>query len=189
LRAKNSIIARRSISAYPGITVEIRAMDRAADLLRREADIAIRNFGPREPEFIARKVGEDRGRPYATPDYLSRLGHPRSWHDLARAEFVVFGETAAFIEGLRAHGMPLTARQLPVQVDSYLAHWALVKHGVGIGFMTETVGDAEPLVRRVLPEAAPITFPVWLVTHRDLHTSRRVRVVFDLLADALSSQR
>jgi DNA-binding transcriptional LysR family regulator len=103
---------------------------------------------------------------------------------------VVFGETAAFIDGMRARGMPLTARQFPVPVDSYLEHWALVKHGVGIGFMTETVGDAEPLVRRVLPEAAPITsFPVWLVTHRDLHTSRRVRVVFDLLADALSSQR
>ena len=89
----------------------------------------------------------------------------------------------------RTLGMGLTTRQIPVQVDSYLVHWALVKQGAGIGFMTEAVGDAEPSVRRVLPEAAPIVFPVWLVTHRELHTSRRVRVVFDLLAYALSSQR
>lgn len=97
-----------------------------------------------------------------------------------------FGETSDFIEGMRAFGMQLTAQQLPVQVDSHLVHWALVKQGAGIGFITEAVGDAEPLVRRVLPEASPIVFPVWLATHRELHTSRRVRVVFDLLADALA---
>jgi DNA-binding transcriptional LysR family regulator len=182
------IIARLR-AAYPGITVEIRATNRTLDLLRREADIAIRNFHPREPELIARKVGENRGRPYATPGYLSKLGHPRGWDDLAQAEFVVFGETAGFIEGGRALGLHLTARQVPVQVDSYLVHWELVKQGAGIGLSWEAVGDAEPLVCRVLPEAAPIVIPVWLVTHRELHTSRRVRVVFDFLADALSLPR
>lgn len=182
------IIARLR-AAHPGITVEVRATDRGVDLLRREADIAIRYVEPREPELIARKVLEDRGRPYATPDCLRRLGHPRCWHDLAQAEFVSFCEPAKFIESMRNLGLDLTAQQLPVQVDSHMVHWALVKQGAGIGFMTEAVGDAEPLVRRVLPEAAPIVFPVWLVTHRELHTSRRVRVVFDLLADALSSRR
>jgi DNA-binding transcriptional LysR family regulator len=182
------IIARLR-AAYPGITVEIRATDRTVDLLRREADIAIRNLDPREPELIARKVGEDRGRPYATPGYLSKLGHPRRWEDLARAEFVAFGESSRFIEGMRAVGLPVAAQQVPVQVDSYLVHWELVKQGAGIGFTTEAVGDAEPRVSRVLPEAAPIVFPIWLVTHRELHTSRRVRVVFDVLCDALSSQR
>ncbi|MGG5885601.1 LysR family transcriptional regulator [Falsiroseomonas sp. HC035] len=181
-------IVARLRAAHPGITVEIRATDRTADLLRREADIAIRNFEPREPELIARKVGEDRGRPYASPSHLSKLGHPRGWDDLKRAQFVAFGEAADFIEGGRALGLHLTAQQLPVQVDSYLVHWELVKQGVGIGFATEAVGDAEPRVCRVLPEAAPIIFPIWLVTHRELHTSRRVRVVFDLLADALSQQ-
>ncbi len=176
-------------AAHPGITVEILATNRAADLLRREADIAIRNFASREPELIVRKVGEDRGRAYATPDYLSRLGALRGWQDLEQAEFVGFGEGAAFIEGMRPFGLHLTERQLTVQADSHLVHWALVKQGAGIGFITEAVGDAEPLVRRALPEAAPIVFPIWLATHRELHTSRRVRVVFDLLAAALSERR
>ena len=182
------IIARLR-AAYPGITVDIRATNRTVDLLRREADIAIRNFDPREPELIARKVGEDRGRPYATPGYLGKLGHPRGWADLMQAAFVGFGDASDFIEGGRALGLHLTSQQVPVHVDSYLVHWELVKQGAGIGFNTEAVGDAEPLVRRVLPEAAPIVFPIWLVTHRELHTSRRVRVVFDLLVDALSLQR
>ncbi|MEO3475945.1 hypothetical protein AAFN86_29140 [Roseomonas sp. CAU 1739] len=65
---------------------------------------------------------------------------------------------------------------------------AMLSVAAHIGFNTEAVGDAEPRVCRVLPEAAPIIFPIWLVTHRELQTSRRVPVVFDLLADALSSQ-
>ena len=172
-------------SAYPGISVEIIATNRAADLLRREADIAIRNFATTEPELIARKVAEDRGRPYATPDCITRLKHPRGWTDLAATDFVGVGDAAAFVEGLRRFGIE-GAAPLMVQADSHEVHWALVRQGLGVGFTTETIGDAEPAVRRVLPDIAPVIFPVWLATHRELHTSRRVRVVFDLLAEALS---
>ena len=51
--------------------------------------------------------------------------------------------------------------------------------------MPENIGDAEPLVQRVLPELEPITFPIWLTTHRELNTNRRVRMVYDLLASEL----
>ena len=180
------IIARLR-AAHPGITVDILATNRTADLLRREADIAIRNAATTEPELVARKLGQDRGRPYATPGYLARLGQPRGWAELAQAEFVGFGETGDFIEGMRGLGLHLSPGQIPVRADSHLVHWQLVKQGLGIGFVTEALGDAEPAVRRVLPDAPPIDFPVWLVTHRELQTSRRLRVVFDLLAAALST--
>ncbi len=64
-------------------------------------------------------------------------------------------------------------------------HWELVKQGVGIGVMATTVGDAEPRVRRAAPWLAPFVFPLWLVAHREVATSRRIRLVFDFLADAL----
>ena len=38
---------------------------------------------------------------------------------------------------------------------------------------------------RILPEAVWFEVPVWLVTHRELRTSRRIRVVFDILAREL----
>jgi len=131
------IIARLR-AAYPGTTVEIRATNRTVDLLRREADIAIRNFDPREPELIARKVEKDRGRPYTTPGYLSKLGRPRGWDDLTQAEFVGFGETSDFMESMRASGLHATVRQLPAHVDSQLVHWELVKQREGIGFRLRT---------------------------------------------------
>jgi DNA-binding transcriptional LysR family regulator len=60
-----------------------------------------------------------------------------------------------------------------------------VKRGLGIGVLDGDIGDAEPLVRRVLPDFEPFMFPIWLVAHRELTTSRRVRVVLDLLAREL----
>ena len=64
--------------------------------------------------------------------------------------------------------------------------WALVLEGAGIGIMLEEVGDKESRVQRVMPHLQAIEFPMWLVAHRELKTSRRVRIVFDLLAEAFT---
>lgn len=64
--------------------------------------------------------------------------------------------------------------------------WELVKAGLGIGILDDVFGDAEPRVQRVLPQFEPLVLPVWLVVHRELNTSRRVRVVFDFLAAELA---
>ena len=64
--------------------------------------------------------------------------------------------------------------------------WELVKRGLGVAVNAAVIGDAEPDVERALPRMKPIVFPVWLASHRELHTSRRVRVVFDLLATELA---
>jgi DNA-binding transcriptional LysR family regulator len=181
------VIARLR-AAHPGIAVEIVASNQPTDLLRREADIAIRNFASTQPEVIARRLRDDAARPYATPAVIAALGAPRRMADLAGATFLGFADNAMLIDGLRALGAPVTPRNFPVVTDSHLVQWEFVKRGAGIGLVTEAVGDAEPAVRRVLPDVPPITFPIWLATHRDLRTSRRVRTVFDLLAAELSGR-
>ena len=89
------------------------------------------------------------------------------------------------IKGLRALGLELTPKNFPIITDNHLVQWELAKQGVGICIVMDEVGDAEPRVRRVLPKLPPLPVPVWLATHRELHTSRRIRVVFDLLANEL----
>lgn len=52
--------------------------------------------------------------------------------------------------------------------------------------MMEEVGDEEPRVVRALPDFTNgVTFPTWLTSHRELRTSRRMRVVFDFIAEKL----
>lgn len=172
--------------AHPGIELEILASNTARDLRRREADIAIRNFTPTQPDLVAKKIADRHARLYASPAYLERLGNPTTPAGLADAEFFGFDRSDLMIRGLRALGLELTARNFPIVSENHLVQWELAKHGVGICIVMDQVGDAEPRVRRVLPDFPPLPVPVWLATHRELHTSRRLRVVFDLLAEALA---
>jgi len=86
-------------------------------------------------------------------------------------------------------GFALTAGNFAVHTENHMVLWELVKSGLGIGAIIEEVGDAEPLVERVLPSLPPIPVPAWVVTHKEVHTSRRVRVVFDALVAHLGSPR
>jgi len=171
---------------YPGITIEIVASNTVSDLRRREADIAIRHFRPNEPDLIAKKVNDAHARLYATPAYLARIGNPTTPYDLQDADFIGFERGGALLKGLNDHGLSLQADNFPIISENYTVMWGMVKQGLGIGILDATIGDAEPLVQRVLPDLKPITFPIWLVAHRELNTSRRIRVVFDVLAKELA---
>lgn len=170
----------------PGIEVEIVADNAPTDLLRREADIAIRNYASTQPELVVCKLRDDVGHFYATPEYLRSIGEPRSPAEMARGQFIGFAPREAMAAALQARGFDLTPAHFPIVSENHLVQWEYVKRGAGIGLMTEAVGDAEPLVRRVLPAATGIRFPMYLAAHRELHASRRMRVVFDLLAEALT---
>jgi DNA-binding transcriptional LysR family regulator len=172
--------------AEPGIEIEIVASSRPSDLRRREADIAIRNFQPTEPDLIARKIRDVPARLYAAPSYLERIGNPTLPYDLRHADFISIDNSGMFLKGLNAMGLNLTERNFPILTENWLVMWEMVKYGLGIGILDGNIGDAEPLVRRVLPDFQPLMFPIWLVAHREVNTSRRVRVVFDLLARELA---
>ncbi len=179
------IVARIRLE-HPGIEIEIVPSNAVRDLRRREADIAIRNFKPTQPDLVARKIDDRVARPYATPAYLARLGNPRSLADLADAEFFAFDRSDRMIGYMKAFGLSVGTRNFPIVTDNHLVQWALCKQGVGICFVMDEVGDAEPAVSRVLPDFPPIPVPIWLAAHRELATSRRIRVVFDLLAEGLA---
>jgi len=170
---------------HPGIEIEIVATNEASDLTRREADIAIRSFRPTQPDLFARKVKDGCARLYASPEYLAKLGNPTSAEQLSRGQFLGFDRKDTMLQGLNALGLSLTAENFPVITGNQLVQWELTKRGVGIAVMTEEVGDSEPLVRRALPDFPPFPLATWLTTHRELSTSRRMRVVFDLLLEGL----
>jgi DNA-binding transcriptional LysR family regulator len=168
---------------HPGVDIKLVATNAVRDLRRREADIAIRSGRPTDPHLVATRLRDTPGRLYATPGYLKRIGNPQSLADLGKGDFIGFSDDGRFMNGLNAMGFNLTPKNLPINTENHMVLWELVKNGLGIGAIIEEVGDAEPLVQRVLPSMPPIPVPAWLVSHRELHTSRRVRMVFDLLLE------
>lgn len=170
---------------YPGLELEVVASNTAQDLRTREADVAVRNFQPTEPDLIARRLRDRVAYLYATPQYLRGLGRVTR-ASLSRATFIGFDHADTFRLGLNAAlGLTLGRERLVLLSSSQHVQWALVREGAGVGIMMSEIGDAEPSVVRVSKELPGIPIPMWLVTHRDVKTSRRVRVVADFLAQAL----
>ena len=178
-------VLARIREAAPLLTIEVIADNAIQDLQRREADIAIRNVRPTEPELTARLLQDADAAFYAAPSYIQKHGHPRGPGDIAHHSFIAFGDAAQMVAYLKDYDLDLRPEQFPLSCENGLVAWEFVRQGLGITPMSVAVAR-ECNVVRVLEEIRPITFPVWLTTHRELHTSRRIRLVYDLLADAFS---
>lgn len=66
--------------------------------------------------------------------------------------------------------------------------WELEKAGYSAAMQPESLGDAEPGVEKVLHGFFSLEVPTWLATHRELQISRRIRILFDLLARGLAER-
>lgn len=172
---------------HPKIKIEIVATDKSSDLRRREADIALRNFRPTQPDLISRKIKDVNARLYASPGYLRTIGNPQNNDELSNADFINFDNSGMLLGWLNNLGLNLSKSNFPILSENHIVHWELVKQGLGIGIMPEAIGDAEPAVVRVMEHFPAIEFPIWLTTHRELNHNRRVRAVYDILASELSS--
>ncbi|MBB5205389.1 DNA-binding transcriptional LysR family regulator [Inhella inkyongensis] len=171
----------------PGLRIEIVTTNALSDLRRREADIAVRHVRPSEPELIGRLLREASAGFYAAQDWVHRHGHPRTAAEAAGHRFVGADRQGHYLGYLRAHGLPLSEPVFSCYAENSSTAWALVRQGLGIGAMMEEVAAGCPDVVRVLDEVPLVRFPIWLVTHRELHTARRIRLVFDRLAEALGA--
>lgn len=166
----------------PGIEIEIISTNDESNLNRREADIAIRGFRPSQPELIVKKLSDVKGHLYAATTYLQRLGNPGSIAELNNANFIDFERSGRLLSLLNDQGFSLSPHNFPVITKNHIVQWELVKHGIAISGMLEDIGDSEPLVERVVvPDFVPFTAELWLVTHKELRTNRRVRMVFEFL--------
>lgn len=178
-------LVRRLREQEPGIAIEVIASNALSDLLRREADIAIRHVKPEQPELIARLVREASASFYAAEDWVRTHGHPRTAAETATLPFVGADRTGQYLGYLQAHGLPVTEASFSSYAEHSVAHWALVQQGLGIGAMMDDIARSTPGIVQVFNEVPPIRFPIWLVSHRELRTARRIRVVFEALAEGL----
>jgi DNA-binding transcriptional LysR family regulator len=179
-------LVRQLREQEPGIAIEVIASNALSDLLRREGDIAIRHVKPEQPELIARFIREATAGFYASDGWVRLHGHPRTAEDAAAMPFVGSDRSGQFLGYLRQHGLPVSETNFSCYADHSVAHWALVRAGMGIGAMMDEIARDTPGVVRVLEEMPPVRFPIWLVSHRELRTARRISVVFDALARGLA---
>lgn len=181
------IVARIRREA-PQITLVIVASNSLSDLQRREADIAIRHVRPEGDNLIARLVRESTASFYASRSWVERNGHPASLADIAPHEFIAYEESERFAEFMRGVGARVTVDGFRMVSESSAVVWEMVKRGLGVGMTSREIAMRTEGVVELFPDLVAPTFPVWLVTHRELRTSRRIRLVYEILAEELARE-
>jgi len=126
---------------------------------------------------------------YASSGYLKLHGRPKTLADMSRHDFVSIDSPRRMLDFMLPLGLPLDESNFLIGSQNGIVAWELVKQGFGIMIMADEVAALTPRIERVLPQMQPVEFPIWLVTHRELHTSRRIRLVFDLLAEAIGHSK
>lgn len=171
---------------FPGIAIELVPSDSAENLLLREADIAVRMFRPTQLDLITRKLGEIPIVACAHEDYLARRGTPSDPNELREHDLLGFDRSDLIITAARQMGFELVRNNFQVRTDSQTAMWELARAGVGIAFAQAGLVRETPGMIHILPGLTPPPLEVWLTTHRELFTSRRIRAIYDRLSEELS---
>jgi DNA-binding transcriptional LysR family regulator len=169
----------------PGIQLELVASNQLTNLLRREADIAVRMVRPAQGSLVARKLGSVGIGAYAHERYLARAGMPRKPQDLARHTLIGYATDDTIERGFAALGLPLQRAHFALRTDDQVAYGRLVAEAAGIGFVAHYTVRHWPGVRRLLPQLAIPPLPCWLAVHREIRSNPLVRRVYDYLAETI----
>ena len=178
------LLAQMRLS-LPDVQVELVASNEVSNLLRREADIAVRMVQPQQASIIARRVGKVTLRACAHQDYLRRRGVPRQPSDLLAHDLIGGDRNDDTLKGFAAQGLVVGREQFAFRADDLIVVWQAVRAGLGVGFVSEYLIRSDPAVIPVLPKLKIQPLPVWLAVHKEIRTSKRIRAVYDFLADAL----
>jgi len=169
---------------HPGLIVELVLTNRAENLLRRDADIAVRMIEPKQAAIVARRIGAIPLQLFAHRDYLARRGTPETVADLEAHTIIGFDRDDAAARAVDAP-QSLTRETFGFRTDSDLAQFTALRTGVGIGVCQAPMARTVPELEAVLPGRMSFQLEMWLAMHEDLRSSRRIRVTFDHLVAEL----
>jgi len=161
--------------------------NKVQDLLRREADIAIRMTPPKQEQLIARRIGAIELGLHAHERYLAARGMPGSLEALVTGGHALIGydDSPPYVRALAQRYPSLARERLSVRADSDLAQLALIRAGAGIGVCQVGLAQRDPSIRRVLAGAFSLPLDTWVTMHEDLRDSPRCRAVFEALVAGL----
>lgn len=181
-------ILKKLRESDPGIAIELVASNQISDLLRREADIAIRMVKPEQDSLISRCLGKVTIGVYAHKNYFQEHKIPQSLEELLLHDLIGFDNNSNIILGFKMFGINIDKTAFQVRTDDQIALLHSVKAGMGIGFIATYVGRRDPDLQRLLPELPITPMPVWLTVHREIRNNPRIRRVFDFLAETITEE-
>jgi DNA-binding transcriptional LysR family regulator len=171
--------------AHPELVIELTLSSRVEDLLRREADIAVRMLRPSQDALIARRIGDIELGLHARRGYLEQYGTPTSWEELGAHSVIGFDRENAFIQSLRKSLGGYSRERFALRTDNDLAQLASIRAGYGLGICQVRLAERDPELVRVMRDEVSLRLDTWIAMHEDLRESPRCSVAFKALSQGL----
>lgn len=172
-------------NAHPELDIELVLSNKVDDLLRREADIAVRMFRPEQDAVVAQRVGGIELGLHAHESYLASHGVPKALEELSGFALIGFDQENAFIRRMQEQFKAFSRNSLAFRADSDLAQLGAIRAGFGIGVCQSALAARDKRLVRVLHNQFSVTMDTWVAMHEDLRGSARCAVTFAALAAGL----
>lgn len=179
---------------HPMVTLELVLNNKTEDLLKGEADIAVRMVRPTQQALLAKRLGRVDVGMYAHSRYVKARGMPRSMLDMAHHTLIGADQDTFAARLAMQKGLALSREMFQFRSDNDLAQLAALRAGMGIGGCQIGIARRDPALLPVLPDSLTFSLDMWLVTHGDLRQNKVVMGLYrfltqELSAYVLSSQR
>jgi DNA-binding transcriptional LysR family regulator len=171
--------------AEPAIEVEIVASNAVGNLLRRDADIAIRMVRPHQLDLVMRHIGDIPLIACASTDYFARAGRPRKPEDLTAHDLIGYDRSDEIIDGFAKAGIGLSRSAFKIRSDNHLVLWQALRAGGGLGFAQAPLVAMTDGIDTCLEELALPRLETYLAIHGDLRQSPRIRRVADYVYESM----
>lgn len=180
-----SPVLARFRARHPGITLDLIVDNRALNLTRRDADVAVRPTRHPPETLVGRRIAAIATAVYGAPDYLRRLAAP----PLENAMWVLPDDSLWDLPATRWGKRVIAADRVAVQASSVATMRELVRAGLGVAPLPCFLGDGDPGLARVTAPVAELSSELWLLTHPDLRRNARVRAFLGEVGDALIERK
>ena len=164
---------------HPRLKVELLMTESFVDISKGEADIAIRGGQPKDEALVGRKIADVPWGIYASRSYVALHGGPKIPEDMNNHSIVEFvGELANHkaARWLRSKAPRATVAGQSSNVPSVLL---AVKSGAGLAPLPVPLAGRDNELLCVLGPIPELSYPMYLLTHRDLRKIARISAFFN----------
>ena len=174
---------------YPGLRIELIMVDRVLDLVKGEADIAFRTVPPQDNALVSRKLADVPWAMFASRSYVSHHGEPERLEEINKHDVIGFGGLIAEHPAARWLRSVAPDARVAAICTTTPALLLAVKSGAGLAPLPIVVAGDEPDLVPVLGSVAALTLHFYLVFHRDMRRTPRVRAFCDFVTEEIKAFR
>lgn len=170
---------------HAGIEIDLIVENRVIDMARREADVALRAMRPSQGDLFGRKVADVQWGLFAAPGYLKANGTPKNVDDLSRHAVIGWPDLSTQTRAGTWLAKRVPPQAIGFRVSGFVHQFVAARDGLGLALLPVYLAAGEKNLVPVLGRVKDFTTEMWIVTHRSLKDTARVRAFMEHVGDGV----